>query len=149
MGTLEVDIISKENIKPSFPTPSHLQTYKLSLLDQLIPSPYASIILFYPNNDHCDDLSNIPKRLELLKKSLSETLTQFYPLAGKIKGDLYIECNDEGVCFAEAHVSGSCLSEFLSHPDPLLTHKFLPREFVWKESCAVSNIQVGKSLLIQ
>ena len=149
MGMLEVDIVSKEHIKPSFPTPSHLRNYKLSLLDQLIPAPYAPIVLFYPNNDGTN-LSNIPKRLELLKKSLSETLTLFYPLAGKIKDNLCIECNDDGACFAEANVNG-CLSEFLSHPDLLLTHNFLPCELVLKESATrtyVSNIQVVKSFLI-
>lgn len=149
MGMLEVDIVSKEHIKPSFPTPSHLRNYKLSLLDQLIPAPYAPTILFYPNNDSTN-LSNIPNRLELLKKSLSETLTLFYPLAGKIKDNLCIECNDDGAYFAEANVNG-CLSEFLSHPDLLLMHRFLPCELVLKEFAVgiyVTNIQVVKSPII-
>lgn len=145
MIRMEVEIVSKEHIKPSFPTPSHLRIYKLSLLDQLIPAPYAPIILFYPNNDHSTNLNNIPNRLELLKKSLSETLTQFYPLAGKIKDDLYIECNDEGAYFVEAQVNG-CLSECLTQPDLLLIQKFLPCELISKQSSAgtncVSNIQV-------
>ena len=129
---MEVGIVSKEQVKPSSPTPSHLRTFKLSLSDQLIPAPYAPIILFFPIND-CSNLSNIPKRLELLKKSLSETLTLYYPLAGKIKDDLCIDCNDEGAYFVDAQVN-VCLSEFLSQPDLQLLHKFLPCELILKES---------------
>ncbi|XP_041017767.1 stemmadenine O-acetyltransferase-like [Juglans microcarpa x Juglans regia] len=143
---MEVEIVSEEHIKPSFPTPPHLRSFKLSLLDQLLPVPYAPIVLFYPNHDdHCASHNTIPQRLELLKKSLSETLTRFYPLAGQIKDDLYIECNDEGAYFVEAHLN-FCLSEFLRQPDLLLIHKFLPCELVLKESAAgtfVTNIQAN------
>ncbi|KAG2698177.1 hypothetical protein I3760_07G137700 [Carya illinoinensis] len=142
---MEVEIVSEEHIKPSFPTPPHLRSFKLSLLDQLLPVPYAPIVLFYPNHDHCASHNTIPQRLKLLKISLSETLTRFYPLAGKIKDDLYIECNDEGACFVEAHVN-FCLSEFLRQPDLLLILKFLPCELVLKESAAgtfVTNIQAN------
>lgn len=144
---MEVEIVSEEHIKPSFPTPPHLRSFKLSLLDQLLPVPYAPIVLFYPNHDdHCASHNmTIPQRLELLKKSLSETLTRFYPLAGQIKDDLYIECNDQGAYFVEAHLN-FCLSEFLRQPDLLLIHKFLPCELILKESAAgtfVTNIQAN------
>ena len=69
----------------------------------------------------------------MLKKSLSEILTLYYPLAGKIKDDLCIDCNDDGAYFVEAQVN-VCLSEFLSQPDLLILHKFLPCEFILKES---------------
>lgn len=139
---MEVQIISKEEIKPSSPTLQHPKTFKFSLLDQFIPSPYAPIILFYPSD--CMTHAEIPKRLALLKRSLSETLTRFYPLAGKIKDDLSIECNDEGAYCVEAQVNCR-LDEFLTKPDLLLLHRFLPRELM-KESTAVTyvtNIQVN------
>ncbi|KAK7292710.1 hypothetical protein RJT34_15562 [Clitoria ternatea] len=138
---LEVEIISKENIRPSSPTPSHLRSFKLSLLDQLIPSPYAPTVLFYnPPKSDTSNLSEVPKRLELLKQSLSETLTQFYPLGGKIKDDyLSIECNDEGANFVIAHVKNCTLSEFLAHPVLTLLHKFLP---IPNSETHVTNIQV-------
>lgn len=139
---IEVQIISKEDIKPSSPTPPYLKTFNFSLLDQFIPSPYAPIILFYPND--CLTLAEIPKRLALLKRSLSETLTCFYPLAGKIKDDLSIECNDDGAYCVEAQVNCR-LDEFLTMPDLLLLHRFLPCELM-KESTAVTyvtNIQVN------
>ncbi|KAL2336007.1 hypothetical protein Fmac_010453 [Flemingia macrophylla] len=80
---VEVEIVSREDIRPSSPTPSHLKTYKLSPLDHLVPSPYAPIILFYtsPYSDPIYYLSHVPNKLELLKQSLSETLTQFYQAA--------------------------------------------------------------------
>ncbi|KAJ9175464.1 hypothetical protein P3X46_014015 [Hevea brasiliensis] len=47
---MEVQIISKEIVKPSISTPQHLRTYNLSLLDQLAPPVYVPIILFYSAN---------------------------------------------------------------------------------------------------
>ncbi|TKY63953.1 Salutaridinol 7-O-acetyltransferase [Spatholobus suberectus] len=143
---VEVKIISREDIRPSSPTPSHLRVFKLSLLDQLIPSPYAPIILFYTSpNSYTTHLSDVPERLELLKKSLSETLTQFYPLGGKIKEDLSIECNDEGANFVQAQVKCP-LDKFLVQPQLTLLHKFLPIDLVSEGSNSgtyVTNIQVN------
>ncbi|XWS20856.1 hypothetical protein CRYUN_Cryun30bG0004800 [Craigia yunnanensis] len=141
---MEVEIISTQYIKPSSPTPQHLKIFKLSLLDQLIPSPYAPIILFYPMDDSTSHFE-IPCRLELLKKSLSNTLTRFYPLAGRIKDDLSIECNDQGAYYVEARVNCR-LDEFLNQPDLLLLPRFLPCEFILKEPTAgtyVTNIQIN------
>ncbi|KAJ9186354.1 hypothetical protein P3X46_001934 [Hevea brasiliensis] len=141
---MEVQIISKENVKPSSSTPTHLRTFKFSLLDQLIPSSYAPLVLFYPMNKNISNL-DVPSRLNLLKASLSQTLTWFYPLAGKIKDELSIDCNDEGAYFVETRVSCG-LHEFLNHPDLLLIQKLLPREFVVKELAPgsyVTNIQAN------
>ncbi|GMI91392.1 hypothetical protein like AT3G26040 [Hibiscus trionum] len=138
---MDVEIISTQLIKPSSPTPQHLKIFKLSLLDQLIPAPYAPIILFYPT-DH-DEI--VPNRVELLKKSLPDTLTRFYPLAGRIKDDLSIVCSDEGAYFVEARVNCR-LDEFLQQPDLLALPKLLPCDVNSKEPTAgtyVTNIQVN------
>ncbi|KDP36802.1 hypothetical protein JCGZ_08093 [Jatropha curcas] len=141
---MEVQIISKENVKPSSPTPPHLKIFKLSLLDQFMPSPYAPIVLFYPmikNTNHLD----VSSKLKLLKESLSQTLTCFYPLAGIIKDDLSIECNDKGANFVEARVTCR-LHEFLAQPDLMLINKFLPCQFVVNKSTVgafVTNIQAN------
>jgi len=37
---MQVRIISRETIKPSSPTPSHLKTLKFSLFDQIAPKSY-------------------------------------------------------------------------------------------------------------
>ncbi|KAL9303997.1 hypothetical protein ACSQ67_021260 [Phaseolus vulgaris] len=146
---VEVEIISREDIRPSSPTPSHLRVFRLSLLDRLIPFPYAPIILFYTSpKSNTNYLSEVPKRLELLKKSLSETLTKFYPLGGKIKEDLSIECNDEGANFVLARVKCP-LDEFLVQPEVTVLHKFIPVDLVDLASegsnsgTHVTNIQVN------
>jgi hypothetical protein len=141
----EVEIISREDIRPSSPTPSHLRSFKLSLLDHLIPSPYAPIILFYTSQNYTTTPYEIPKRLELLKQSLSSTVTQFYPFGGKIKDDLTIDCNDEGANFVVAQIKCP-LSKFLVQPQITLLHKFLPIELVFQESYSrtyVTNVQVN------
>ncbi|MBA0720490.1 hypothetical protein Golax_008107 [Gossypium laxum] len=144
---MEVEIISTQLVKPSSPTPPHLKIFKLSLLDHLIPAPYAPIILFYPMDyDSTSHLVMDPNRFELLKKSLSDTLTRFYPLAGRMKDDLSITCDDQGAYFVEARVNCH-LHEFLNRPDLLLLPKFLPRDFNSNEPVAgtcVTNIQVNK-----
>ncbi|KAG5242358.1 vinorine synthase [Salix suchowensis] len=98
---MEVQIISKEILKPSSSTPQHRRTYKLSVLDQLAPPLYIPIILFY--SPPCE---NFCKNSNHLKESFSRTLTHFYPFAGRVKDDFSIDCNDEGAAFIEARVSG-------------------------------------------
>lgn len=133
---MDVEIISMEMIKPSSPTPNHLRNYKLSLLDQLIPTPYAPIVLFYPNHDHASHFQ-VLERLDLLKKSLSETLTHFFPLAGTIKDDLSIDCDDQGARFTTAKVTKSSLNDFLESPDLKMIAQFLPC------GVCVANIQAN------
>nr|KJB14286.1 hypothetical protein B456_002G117900 [Gossypium raimondii] len=121
-----VEMMFKESIKPSCPTPYHLRTYRLSLLDQLMPSAHVPMIFFYsPINTDSNHMNIVGERLERLKQSLSETLSIFYPFAGTIKDGLYIDCNDNGVQYVEAKVS-CCLSEILSNPDILMIRKLLP-----------------------
>lgn len=121
-----VQILSKETIKPSSPTPIHLKTYKLSLLDQFAPSLYMPFIFFYPNKF----LSRNEIFLTQLKESLSQVLTIYYPLAGRLNDgaaatSAAVDCNDEGVEFIEAQTTGS-LSEFLKRPDISALNSFLP-----------------------
>ncbi|XP_076957900.1 akuammiline synthase 1-like [Bidens hawaiensis] len=102
-------IVSREIIKPSSPTPSRNRTYNLSLFDQISPNGHSPIIAFYPNLDQ----SSHDKTLDL-KNSLSKTLTQYYPFAGRLKKSrpTYVDCNDEGVEYIEA-ANDSTLSDFL------------------------------------
>ncbi|XP_071724911.1 epi-neemfruitin B 7-O-acetyltransferse L7AT-like [Rutidosis leptorrhynchoides] len=119
---MKVDIISRETIKPSSPTPNHLRTYKLSLLDQFTREIYVSLLLFYAPPKKLDS-NHISK---CLKSSLSKTLTRFYPYAGRIKDGNSIECNDEGVVFFEAQVDKSLSAHVLKQPaDFSMLRKFL------------------------
>ena len=119
---MKVDVSHRESIKPSSPTPNNLQTFKLSLFDQLAPAIYTSIVLFYPidgavgfKDDH-KHATALAERSQSLKKSLPKTLTHSYPLAGRIRRNLFVECNDEGAEFLEARINCSML-KILENPD--------------------------------
>jgi hypothetical protein len=117
-GTMQVRIISRETIKPSSPTPSHLKTLEFCLFDQIAAKAYFPAIFFYPTND---GLLKLPQ----LKKSLSEALSRFYPLSGREKDQFSIECNDEGASYSEALVDYD-MFEFLQPPKIDLLNHLLP-----------------------
>ncbi|KAI3706828.1 hypothetical protein L6452_24820 [Arctium lappa] len=114
----KVEIKATHMVKPSSSTPDHLKTHKLSLLDQLSPSVYPPIIFFY---DAKPD-SNLTLRL---KTSLSRVLASFYPYAGRINGDAFVDCNDDGIPYSEAIVDCS-LSDVLKECDLNLMSQFVP-----------------------
>ncbi|XP_062089119.1 stemmadenine O-acetyltransferase-like [Humulus lupulus] len=99
---MEVTIFSRERIRPSSSLIGHMKPKKLCLFDQLTPITYPEVALFYSINDRNFDLN---KTLIKLKKSLSETLTLFYPFSGKAKNNLHIEDYDNGVPYSEAKVN--------------------------------------------
>ncbi|CAN4094077.1 unnamed protein product [Withania somnifera] len=137
----KVQIISRESIQPSSPTPNHLKIFNLCLLDQLIPAPYAPIVLFYPN---LGDFK-VREKSALLKKSLAQTLSHFYPLAGRFKDELSIDCNDQGVNYVTTNVNCH-LIDFLNEPNLELIGQFLPCQLPLKELAGgdcVSNIQIN------
>ncbi|KAK9060379.1 hypothetical protein SSX86_021083 [Deinandra increscens subsp. villosa] len=73
-------------------------------MDLLNPKLYIPMLLFYPNNrDEVGGLTAEQKAIAL-KKSLSESLTRYYPFAGRFTTPTspYVDCNDEGVLFLEA-----------------------------------------------
>ncbi|KAG6640771.1 hypothetical protein CIPAW_09G026500 [Carya illinoinensis] len=122
---MEVEIISREIIRPSnlrtslhFPKP-----YKLSYLDQFVPTLYSPLIIFYPNN-HTHSKSSQSLSIQL-KESLSETLNHFYPFSGRTKDNFFIDSFDEGVPFNEARVRCHML-EFLQHSEIESLNQFLP-----------------------
>lgn len=139
---MEVEVISMEKIKPSSPTPVHLRNYKLNLLDQLIPAAYAPIVIFFQNHDASSSSHfQVLEKLDLLKRSLSETLTRFFPLAGTIKDDVSIDCDDQGACFTTAKVECS-LDDFLECPDLKVIARFLPCGLT-STGFGVTNIQAN------
>ncbi|KDO46444.1 hypothetical protein CISIN_1g037811mg [Citrus sinensis] len=127
---MQLDIISKNIIKPSSPTPLHLKTHKLSLLDQLAPNNYTSLLLFYDGPSRFDDKTSASTINDYhhLKSSLSKTLTLYYPFAGKVLKDNYVvDCDDSGVPFVEARVPSSIsMSEVLKNPEMNTLQQLLP-----------------------
>ena len=121
---VDVQVISTDTIKPSSPTPDHLRHHTLSFIDQITPSIFMPLVLFYQREDARANLTN-EERQDWIKISLSEALTLFYPLAGRVKDNFHVDCNDEGVHYVEAKATCK-LSEFLEDPNPAENNKFLP-----------------------
>ncbi|XXG48337.1 hypothetical protein AAC387_Pa02g2817 [Persea americana] len=130
----KVEVISKELIKPSSPTPPHLRSFKLSLLDQLAPPIYIPMIFFYTGKDG-DNLQQSYQAAKKLKASLSKTLAIFYPLAGRIKDDDTIDCNDEGAEILDARVKIQ-LFEFLKKPHVEVLDQLVPGDILCTRSGA-------------
>jgi len=93
------EIICNDTIKPSSPTPNHLHQFKLSFLDQMAPSFYVPILLFYSASDVRTFGTDLTALSEKLKTSLSQVLTLYYPFCGTLRDNSIIECNDKGVPF--------------------------------------------------
>ena len=96
---MEVKIIYTKLIKPSAPTPPHLRALKLSPVDQIQYS-IKPTALFYYSADGSAGAEEVERRINRLEMSLSETLTRFYPLAGRYMEDgNWVDCDDEGLSF--------------------------------------------------
>ncbi|XP_004243889.3 acylsugar acyltransferase 3-like [Solanum lycopersicum] len=102
MGSISrIVSMSKKIIKPSSATPPSHKRHNLSLLDCYANNEYASSVMFYPK-------PTIPSNniSQLLQKSLSKALTYYYPFAGMLKGNTYVDCNDRGAEFLNVRVDG-------------------------------------------
>ncbi|CAN7089793.1 unnamed protein product [Brassica rapa subsp. narinosa] len=115
---MKLEILGKEVIKPD--SPNHLQTLHLSLFDQFLPSTYVSAIFFYDDQPNQEEIL-----VHRLKNSLSQTLSLFYPLAGRIKEGVTVDCNDEGALFIKERAD-VLLSDVLRNPsDADLVYKLI------------------------
>ncbi|XP_048129441.1 salutaridinol 7-O-acetyltransferase-like [Rhodamnia argentea] len=130
---LKVKVVATKTIRPPSPTPDHLKNLKLSVSDQLPPILYTS-----------NTSASSPHRSRRLKASLSGVLARFYPLAGRIRDNLYMDGDGRGggTEFVQAEVNCP-LSHVLEHPRQDLLHKLLPID---TESPEVST---GRLLLVQ
>ncbi|XP_047175296.1 stemmadenine O-acetyltransferase-like [Vigna umbellata] len=113
-GEMKFEEEQRRYIKPSIATPPHLQTFKLSLLDQLFPNIHGNITFFYPHTT-THTLPHFSTKSQLLQTSLSQTLTRFYPLAGNLHDATTLHCNDAGALFIQSQTNVS-LSDILKAP---------------------------------
>ncbi|XP_031107861.1 salutaridinol 7-O-acetyltransferase-like [Ipomoea triloba] len=122
MAIMKVETVSRERVKP-FSSPSSSSTcrlHKLSLLDQIAPHGYNPILLFYSTA-----LSQPQLVYDSLRISLSKTLAYVQPLAGRLKDEFTIECNDDGVDLVVVNVFDE-MSSVLAHPKTDLLRQLLP-----------------------
>lgn len=92
------------------------------------------MVLFYSASQSTEAIIGdiTQQRSKLLKESLSQVLTHFYPFAGRIEDKFTIDCNDEGVHYTEAKVSCT-LVEFFNQPNfPSFIYKLLPNHPIMK-----------------
>ncbi|KAM3291244.1 hypothetical protein P3S67_019533 [Capsicum chacoense] len=129
MANSDIQIQLRKMVKPSTRTPNHLRSLKLSLFDQVAPHVFVPILFHYLPNSECNMEGIAHQRCDKLQKSLAQTLTRFYPLAGRFsKDDLSINCSDEGVEYVESKVNGD-LAEFLHQGLKVeLLNNFLPTD---------------------
>ncbi|CAN1251263.1 Stemmadenine O-acetyltransferase [Linum perenne] len=109
---MEVSILSRESVKPSSTLLLQTKPLNLNLLDQLTPTGYSPLILFYPKHN----TSNVSIRL---KSSLSEALSLYYPLVGRVRDNFAIHDFHKGVPFVETRVSCH-MYDFLGDQSSLL-----------------------------
>ncbi|KAF3672155.1 putative salutaridinol 7-O-acetyltransferase-like [Capsicum annuum] len=142
MANSDIQIQLRKMVKPSTRTPNHLRSLKLSLFDQVAPHVFVPILFHYLPNSECNMEGIAHQRCDKLQKSLAQTLTRFYPLAGRFsKDDLSINCSDEGVEYVESKVNGD-LAEFLHQGLKVeLLNNFLPTDM---PSSLLLRVQVNE-----
>ncbi|KAH0648376.1 hypothetical protein KY285_033624 [Solanum tuberosum] len=98
-------------IKPNCPTPFSLGRYNLSINDQIMFPVYMPIAAFYPFP------SKTPQQVSnILQNSLSKVLSSYYPFAGTLRDNTFVDCNDKGAKFM--NVRYDCpMSEVVNLPD--------------------------------
>ncbi|KAG5594332.1 hypothetical protein H5410_035564 [Solanum commersonii] len=133
---IKVKILCTKLIKPSSPTLSHNQCYKLSFFDQIAEREHIPIVLFYPYNNF-----NSPTIDERLEESLSKAAGRYD------KDECSILCLDQGVPYTKAKVNCK-LDNFLekAHKDLSLAAIFWPHE---NKNVDQNNFMVSPIVTIQ
>ncbi|KAI3707908.1 hypothetical protein L2E82_36836 [Cichorium intybus] len=127
---MEVITYSSKLVKPSIPTPTIHRFRNISFTDELAPTINVPLILYYnpPANGVDDQLGNIADHLQV---SLSKTLSEFYPLAGRFIRKLsLIDCNDQGIHYVHGKANFK-LSQILEPQkgfESNIVNNFLPCE---------------------
>ncbi|PQQ12570.1 BAHD acyltransferase [Prunus yedoensis var. nudiflora] len=123
-----------------------IHKHTVSGFDQFQLDIHIPLILFYPSSsdeiDNFDHHSLFAEKSKLLKKSLSEALTRFYPFAGKFEYNVSISCNDHGAAFLEAQVNCP-ISKILDKPEFSNLNQLLPAAIGAKQA------EAGYLLLVQ
>lgn len=110
-------------VKPAPAKPR--STIWISNLDAILPENYHTRTHIFYRPTAVPDFFDAA----VLKAALARTLSEFYPIAGRLqrdaKGRIEIDCNGEGAAFVEAEAEADLddLGDFAPHPDICLTPK--------------------------
>ncbi|KAK7396148.1 hypothetical protein VNO78_16949 [Psophocarpus tetragonolobus] len=100
-----VTILRCHDVVPLESTPCSTSTLSLSLCDQIKLPSHGSQLYLYTKTRITDD-STFASAIHTLSTSLSETLTLYYPFAGRLKrnhtGHFQLLCNAKGALLIEA-----------------------------------------------
>lgn len=128
-----VNVIASIMVPPSRPCPKTI-LYLSNLDDQVLLRITFGSLLVYSNVSQ-----KVQNPVKVIRNALSEALTYYYPLAGRIKKTpdgrkLQVECTGEGALFVEA-ATDMTLSELgilegLNHSFAPLLHQFAEVEEV-------------------
>ncbi|XP_049376286.1 acylsugar acyltransferase 3-like [Solanum stenotomum] len=103
--------LAEKIIKPNCPTPFSLGRYNLSINDQIMVPVFNSIAAFYPFP------SKTPQQVSnIIEKSLSKVLSSYYPFAGTLRDNTFVDCNDRGAKFTNVRYDFP-ISEVVNLPD--------------------------------
>ncbi|XP_009796801.1 acylsugar acyltransferase 3-like [Nicotiana tabacum] len=129
---VESMILSRKMIKPSSPT--DISRHNLSFIDHIASSAYVPVAAFYSKPEN-----NIS---QILENSLSRVLSSYYPFAGIIMDNKYVDCNDTGAEFLNVRISCP-MSEILDHAYNDVTDVVFPQYLPW------SSYSNGSLLVVQ
>ncbi|CAL1375870.1 unnamed protein product [Linum trigynum] len=145
------EVISREMVRPSTATPDRHRIHHLSFFDQLFPSIYVPLLYFYLNHETRNSIAADVVRdnkTRVLKLSLSEALSTYYPLAGRMGDDdpLTVHCNDEGALFLQARTNSE-LHAALNHPDAGVRDEF--RKLLFPDDLCYKSTSCSRPLAVQ
>ncbi|KAL6557239.1 hypothetical protein OROMI_017589 [Orobanche minor] len=110
---IKVEVVTRKLIKPCTPTPAHLRTLEISLIEEINPSMNVFRIIYYPS--HASIIMN--NSTAWLEESLAKALPLLYPMAGRyVKERRIVDCNDQGALYLDARVNCTLL-QFISAAD--------------------------------
>ncbi|KAL6565859.1 hypothetical protein OROHE_004914 [Orobanche hederae] len=117
---IKVEVVTRKLIKPCTPTPAHLRTLEISLIEEINPSMNVFRIIYYPSqsaiNGGGENVMNIYSNA-WLEESLAKALPLLYPMAGRyVKERRIVDCNDQGALYLDARVNCTLL-QFISAAD--------------------------------
>ena len=116
-------VLEKTSVLPS--RPSERKYCDLITFDlPYVTFHYNQKVIVYPSPSR-----GFSSMVEALKKSLSEALAYFYPLAGRLcmkDGILMVECNDAGVDFIQASWSAVAVGDLVGPDSTPLMEDIVP-----------------------
>ncbi|GKB81668.1 shikimate O-hydroxycinnamoyltransferase-like protein [Tanacetum coccineum] len=143
---LRVKVIKTEVVTPKQFCHEHL--LPLTSLDLLVPPiDVGAFYCFKKPNNHVD----VTTMFNVLKTSLCQTLSLFYPLAGEVvsneAGEPEIHCNNKGVDFIEAVADVELRElEFYNH-DENIGRKLMPKKHHGVLAIQVTMLKCGAMVI--